>query len=209
MSDKLFEYIIAQDCVSSGFDFGKKWYDHPCSDEYWSTVRPIYKKLYSCKSEGKKRSDLPDIKSKIYMPLLKAFIDEIYRAYETDKNLPKKIVEYLISTDDCFKTAGRDNNRLTVIRTVDIKETLNRHDQLKNSEDPIVELPTKLIDLSFRENHENTVEMILNNGWNLSFRIHDASAKEEQGLKFDMQFVGMPVGILSFECRWTQDNLCC
>lgn len=48
--------------------------------------------------------------------------------------------------------------------------------------------------------------MYLNNGWQLSFRIHNASSKVEPSLKFDVQFIGMPVSILNFECKWKLNN---
>lgn len=67
---------------------------------------------------------------------------------------------------------------------------------------PVVELPTRLVALEFKPESENTVEMYLNNGWQLSFRIHNASTKVEPSLKFDVQFVGMPTSVLNIECRW-------
>ena len=55
----------------------------------------------------------------------------------------------------------------------------------------------------FKTNSSNTVEMYLNNGWQLSFRIHNASSKVEPSLKFDVQFIGMPISILNIECKWS------
>ncbi|MEE0273575.1 MAG: HaeIII family restriction endonuclease [Coprococcus eutactus] len=48
----------------------------------------------------------------------------------------------------------------------------------------------------------NAVEMFLDNGWQLSFRIHNASTKVEPSLKFDVQFIGMPTSLLNIECKW-------
>ena len=44
--------------------------------------------------------------------------------------------------------------------------------------------------------------MYLNNGWQLSFRIHNAKTEVEPSLKFDIQFIGMPTTILTIECKW-------
>ena len=33
-------------------------------------------------------------------------------------------------------------------------------------------------------------------------RIHNASTKVEPSLKFDVQFVSMPMEVLNIECRW-------
>jgi hypothetical protein len=42
----------------------------------------------------------------------------------------------------------------------------------------------------------------MDNGWQLSFRIHNASTKVEPSLKFDVQFIGMPTSVLNIECKW-------
>lgn len=49
---------------------------------------------------------------------------------------------------------------------------------------------------------DGTVEMILDNGWQLSFRIHSASTKVEPSLKFDVQFISMPVSVCTIKCVW-------
>ena len=67
---------------------------------------------------------------------------------------------------------------------------------------PIVKLPTRLVALEFKPNSDNTVEMYLDNGWQLSFRIHNASTKVEPSLKFDVQFISMPIEVLNIECKW-------
>ena len=39
----------------------------------------------------------------IYIPLPQAFMDEIKRSYKSDQNMPRKMVEYLISIKDYYK----------------------------------------------------------------------------------------------------------
>ena len=56
--------------------------------------------------------------------------------------------------------------------------------------------------LEFKPGSTNTVEMFLDNGWQLSFRIHSASTEVEPSLKFDVQFIGMPTSVLNIECKW-------
>ena len=83
-------------------------------------------------------------------------------------------------------------------------DTLNKPSKNKVSAIivPIVELPTRLVALEFKPGSNNTVEMFLDNGWQLSFRIHNASIKVEPSLKFDVQFIGMPTSVLNIECKW-------
>ncbi len=60
----------------------------------------------------------------------------------------------------------------------------------------------QIVALEFKPGSTNTVEMFLDNGWQLSFRIHSASTKVEPSLKFDVQFIGMPTSVLNIECKW-------
>lgn len=114
------------------------------------------------------------------------------------------MVEYLIGVEDYYKVVSMDNKRLTMIHTFNIHDTLNKPSKVKVSAItvPVIDLPTELVAIKFKSGSNNTVEMYLNNGWQLSFRIHNASSKVEPSLKFDVQFIGMPVSILNLECRW-------
>ena len=185
--------------LSYGLDFAKEWFGNPCSWEYWQEVKPLFDRLKDEKKRGSKWSELPDKESGVYIPLLKAFMADIKRAAKAYAAMPQKMVEYLIGTKDYYKIISYDKNQTTVIRTFNIHNTLAvQADQAI----PTVQLPTKIVDLKFRSWGNNTVEMHLNNGWSLSFRIHNASAKVEPSLKFDVQFLKMPASILSFTHRW-------
>ena len=154
------------------------------------------------KLEGAKWSEIPDKENSVYVPLLQAFIDEINNAYEVNKNIPREIIEYLIGVKDYYKIVSRDSERLTVIETFNLHGTLNRPSKKIVSviTVPKVSLPTELVALKFKSGSKNTLEMYLNNGWQLSFRIHNASTKVEPSLKFDVQFIGMPPSIISLKC---------
>lgn len=118
--------------------------------------------------------------------------------------MPRKIIEYLIGKKDYYKIVSRDSKRLTLIHTFNMHETLNKPSKDKDSDIivPVVKLPTRFVALEFKPNSSNTVEMFLDNGWQLSFRIHNASTKVEPSLKFDVQFISMPMSVLSIECKW-------
>lgn len=118
--------------------------------------------------------------------------------------MPRKMIEYLIGIEDYYKIVSKDSKRLTMIHTFNMHDTLNKPARNKVSAItvPIVKLPTRLVALEFKPNSDNTVEMYLDNGWQLSFRIHNASTKVEPSLKFDVQFISMPMEVLNIECRW-------
>lgn len=190
--------------LSHRLDFGQEWFGVPCSDFYWNAIKPIFDRLKIEKSKGTNWSEISDKERNVYVPLLKAFIDEVIRTYNKDSTIPKKMVEYLIGSKDYYKVISHDKKQLTLIRTFNLHNTLNKPSRFRVSSIivPKVDLPTELVKLKFKLESNNTIEMYLNNGWQLSFRIHNASTKVEPSLKFDVQFIGMPISILNIECIW-------
>ena len=193
--------------LSYRLDFGKEWFNIPCSEKYWNSVGPIFEMLKKKKENGTKWSEIEDKSQKIYIPLLQAFINEINNANKKDSTMPRKMIEYLIGVEDYYKIVSKDSNRITIVHTFNMHDTLNKPSKNKISAItvPIVKLPTRLVALELKPNSDNTVEMYLDNGWQLSFRIHNASNKVEPSLKFDIQFVSMPVEVLNIECRWSKE----
>lgn len=190
--------------LSYKLDFGNEWFNMPCSDEYWDAVKPIFDTLKREKDNGTKWSEIKDKSQKIYIPLLQAFIDEINRANKKDNTMPRKMIEYLIGIEDYYKVVSKDEKRLTMIHTFNMHNTLNEPAKNKVSAItvPIVKLPTRLVALEFKPDSDNTIEMYLDNGWQLSFRIHNASINVEPSLKFDVQFISMPTEVFNIECKW-------
>ncbi len=194
--------------LSYRLDFGKEWFGTPCSHAYWQKVTPVFNKLKEYQIQGLRWSALPDKDTKVYIPLLNAFMAEINNAYLSDKILPQKMVEYLIGVKDYYKIVSHDSKRLTLIHSFNMHNTLNKPSKVKVSAItvPVVALPTEIIQMRFKPDSTNTVEVYLNNGWQLSFRIHNASTKVEPSLKFDIQFIGTPISIFNIECKWIRDK---
>ena len=190
--------------LSKDLDFGNSWYNIPCSQNYKDAIKPVFNRLETAKNENKNWSDIQDKEETVYVPLLQAFIDEIKRAYEADKSLPKKLVQYLIGNKDYYKVISHDEKRITLIRTFNVHGSLNKPGQIKVSiiTLPKVKLPTELVALKYKNDSKTTVEMYLNNGWQISFRIHSASTKVQTSLKFAIKFEGMPESVKTFVCEW-------
>ncbi len=190
--------------LSYKLDFGKEWFDMPCSSAYWNEVNPIFKFLADGKAKGTLWCDLNNKETDIYVPILNAFINEIKRAYAKNPDVPRKMVEYLIGIKDYYKIVSRDFKKLTLIHTFNMHGTLNKPSNMKISAVtvPLIQLPDRIVALEFKKGSNTTVEMYLNNGWELSFRIHNAEKVLAPTLKFDIQFMGMPPTIITISCNW-------
>lgn len=191
--------------IAKTLDFGRKWYGIPCSDDYWREVNPVFDYLEEEKKKGSYFRDLPSKIDDVYVPLLNAFKNEVSKQIKANNNVPRKLVEYLLSKFDFYKVISIDSHRLTTIQSFNMYGTLNlpsRESKPKLSV-PVIKLPTNLLFMDFKPKSNNTIIMSFDNGWQFSFRIHNAKDLVETSLKFDVQIVGMPSDVnIKFNCKW-------
>lgn len=190
--------------LSSTIDFGAKWYGSPCDDSYWDAVKPIFARLKTLKGDKVAWHDMPDKEDSVYKPIVEAFINELNRAYKADKTIPARLISYLLGIRDFYKVVAIDNKQITEFQSFNLRGELNKNGR-KNKPTLIIpkaDLPTEIISLRFKPGSKSTAELYLNNGWSLSFRIHNASTIVEPSLKFDIQFLGVPANIITVNCRW-------
>lgn len=190
--------------LSSTIDFGAKWYDLPCADSYWNVVRPIFVRLKDLKKEKVAWRDMPDKDDAVYLPIVDAFIKELNRAYSSDPTITARLISYLLGIRDFYKVVAIDKKRLTEFQSFNLRGELNKNGNKTKAKliIPKADLPTEIISLRFKPESKSTAELYLNNGWSLSFRIHNASTIVEPSLKFDIQFLGVPANIITVNCRW-------
>ncbi|MEG2634152.1 MAG: HaeIII family restriction endonuclease, partial [Oscillospiraceae bacterium] len=176
LSIKHNHFAVKHSRLSRALDFGKHWYGVPCSATYWENVKPIF--LYL--SEETRRSAtwraLPAKEDDVYIPLLTAFVNEVKRANAANKNVPRKMVEYLLGEYDFYKVISIDSRMMTQILSFNLRGTLNqagRSGRPKISV-PVANLPTRIVSLDFKPNSHTTVELYMDGGWQFSFRIHNA-----------------------------------
>lgn len=193
-------FAVKHSRLSPKNDFGGKWYGINCSDQYWNNIEPIFNLLDEKMEEKKDWKDLINKESEVYEPILNAFKDEVMKQYDEVKDkLPKSMVEYLLGEFDFYKVISIDKNKITRIQSFNLRGELNEGGTIRV---PLVELPTEIRELRFKENSKNTLELIMNNDWSFSFRIHNASTKVEKSLKFDIQILCYPDTIKVFDCKW-------
>ena len=176
-------------------DFGKQWVDVPCSQKYWEDIKPIFDYLEEAIHENKKWDDLgADKTNKVYRPLLKAFADEVLRIDEKNPNIPGKLIQYLIGNYPFYKVIKDDAHNMVIVKAFNINGELNKN--AKNAQarykTPKINLPTRIIEFAPKKDSDTTYNMVLDGGWEISFRIHNASTKVERSLKFDIQLLGNP-----------------
>ncbi len=186
--------------LSKDLDFGKKWLGVGVSQNYKDTIKPLFERLENAKKEGMLWRDFLNKEQEIYAPLLQAFKKEVLRIDENKKNkVPQKMVEYLLGKYDFYKAILLEREQKTKLEAYHFNNTLNR--SVKNKPKriiPLSKLPTRMIYFDFKPKSFNTLELVLNEGWSFSLRIHNASSRVEPSLKFDIKLLSIPVSVAVF-----------
>ncbi len=186
--------------LSKDLDFGKKWLGVGVSQNYKDTIKPLFERLENAKKEGMLWRDFPNKEQEIYAPLLQAFKKEVLRIDENKKNkVPQKMVEYLLGKYDFYKAILLEREQKTKLEAYHFHNTLNR--SVKNKPKriiPLSKLPTRMIYFDFKPKSFNTLELVLNEGWSFSLRIHNASSRVEPSLKFDIKLLSIPMSVAVF-----------
>ena len=147
---------------------------------------------------------MPDKEDSVYLPIVTAFINELNRAYSSDPTITERLISYLLGIRDFYKVVAIDKKRITEFQSFNFRAELNKNGRKSKATIliPKADLPTEIISLRFKPESKSTAELYMNNGWSLSFRIHNASTIVEPSLKFDIQFLGVPANIITINCSW-------
>lgn len=187
--------------LSNTINFGEKWLGISCSKSYFNDIKPIFDYLDVLKKESKstkKWKELGDYSSTIYLPVLEAFKKELEKmVLEHGDIVAQRLVQYLIGTKDFYKVIKGKSS--LEIQAYNIQGTLNQSFKKVKPKGKInrLKLPTRLIEVVFVKNKTNTLIVSLNEGWQISFRIHNASSRVEPSLKFDINLISSPSSLFT------------
>lgn len=181
--------------LSLNIDFGEKWLGVPCSQNYFDEIKPIFDMLGNLKASDKstKWTLIENMHQVVYIPILNAFRKELLRLDKENPNIvAENLVQYLIGNEDFYKVIK--GNKKVEIQAYNLSGTLNLpFENVKpKARIPKLKLPSRLIEIVYQDNSTTTLLVSLNEGWQISFRIHNASSRVEPSLKFDINLVSAP-----------------
>ena len=181
--------------LSLNIDFGEKWLGVPCSQVYFNEIKPIFNMLADLKNNDKstKWTSIENMHEVVYVPILNAFRKELLRLDKENPNIvAENLVRYLIGTEDFYKVIK--GKKKVEIQAYNLNGSLNLPFESIKPKAKIskLKLPTRLIEIVYQDNSTTTLLVSLNEGWQISFRIHNASSRVEPSLKFDINLVSAP-----------------
>lgn len=181
--------------LSFNIDFGEKWLGVPCSQNYFDEIKPIFDMLADLKAKDKssKWTSIENMHQVVYIPILNAFKKELLRLDRQNPSIvAKNLVQYLIGNEDFYKVIK--GNKKVEIQAYNLNGTLNLpFESIKpKAKIPKLKLPSRLIEIVYQDSSTTTLLVSFNEGWQISFRIHNASSRVEPSLKFDINLVSAP-----------------
>ena len=197
-------HAVKHSRLSATIDFGAEWLGIPCSQNYFNTVVPIFSGLKDMREKAIESgapsplwNDIPNKAEQYYIPVLEAFLKELKSIAENNNNVPGKLIEYMLGRYDFYKVITDDKHKTTRVEAINISGTLNKpangHHSIVNVAK--LKLPTRFYHMGMIPGSDNTVEIVCDEGWTLTMRIHNASSRIEPSLKFDVQLVSLPSSI--------------
>ncbi|WLR55940.1 HaeIII family restriction endonuclease [Mesobacillus subterraneus] len=181
--------------LSPTIDIGRSWFGYQSTDSYFNEIRPIFEELQLLRAEGVKWRDLTDKAERYYIPILEALISELRRLDTMyPGEIPRRLLSYLLGRNDFYKAIVNTRSRTTELQGFNLYGTLNmraigRNPQLRM---PLLRLPSRIYEIHFKENSDNTIIIVCDEGWTISARIHSASTTVESSLKLDVKLIGLP-----------------
>lgn len=196
LSCKHNHHAVKHSRLSQTIDFGKEWFGHNCSQQYFHEIKPIFEELNFLRKKVTWNS-IPDKAERFYLPILNSFVQEIKRLASIYDDVPQKLIQYMLGCYDFYKVITDDGHRTTRVEAINLFGTLNRPagDVYSIVKIPRIKFPKIFYHIDLKPNSANTVIVACDEGWNLSMRIHNASTYVEPSLKFDVQLISLPSSI--------------
>ncbi|MEF2836313.1 MAG: HaeIII family restriction endonuclease [Oscillospiraceae bacterium] len=197
-------HAVKHSRLSATIDFGADWFGIPCSRDYFDTIVPIFEELREMRTNALRSgdplplwNDIPDKAARYYMPILNAFLTELRQLDANNPGIPGRLIEYMLGRYDFYKVITDDRKETTRVEAVNIAGTLNKpvngHKSIVDV--PKLRLPKRFYHMGMVPGSDNKLEIVCDEGWALTMRIHNASSKVEPSLKFDVQLVSLPGSI--------------
>ena len=163
---------------------------------YFDSIKPIFQRLQKLKVEKTLWKNVPNKQSNIYVPILDAFRNEILRINQENDNIPSLLIQYLLGNQDFYKVI-KTKKRVEILG-LNLNNSLNLNTLNRPKRDvPKLKLPTQIIQFDYKPLSSTTLLLVCNEGWQISFRIHNAESLVIPSLKFDINLIAHPQTLYS------------
>lgn len=118
--------------------------------------------------------------------------------------IPQELLKYMLGRNDFYKVIADTKRKVTKLQAFSFFGTLNKASGNIKSiyRIPQIKLPELIHSTEFKPNSKTTLNIVCDQGWQLSARIHNARSLVEPSLKFDIKLTGVPPSVFSHDEPW-------
>ena len=181
--------VLAKSAKMARTGFGLELFGHHESESWKTDTDGIWSMLESL--EGQPWSSIADKDETIYRPLLDAFIDETLRMTENHLDAPFNFAQSVVGRRDYWEITGGIEAKSVLVRGFALHGYLAAQGDLSMNENAH-RYPTKIVEIGRKDDCTGIAEIIMDNGWAFTLRIHGGEGIIRTGLKMDIRFTGTP-----------------
>lgn len=179
--------------ISPKIDVGQKWLGVASEKHQLERVKSIFKefKKYCNENDVERYSELEENTKDmlLYSPICQyvaGLFEEVFNG-PNGREATQHFLRYLIGSEDFYKARANFKDRELIIDSFNIRGSLKKGKMLK--------MPQRCLDVEIQDSdrgYPNKINVVLDNGWEINLRVHNASSRIETSLKWDSQLVGIP-----------------
>lgn len=137
---------------------------------------------------------------------LETLKEEIRTILNRDQQNPSKLIEYIIgkSKPPYVHTISVDYKELASFKNINNARVSPTKANGESFNIPQANLPKRCVYINFIPGNNTTLELYLDRGWELTFKVDRETIVAGQNLEIDIQVIGMPVAIMNMNCVWVK-----
>ena len=176
-------------------NFGQDWVGYACSEEFIQAMTQVIDPLVRLGENRIKWRDIENKQDTYYVPILKAYLEEIETLCAEHPDVPEKLLSYFFGSHDFYKVIMKEATETTVIEGFNMHGTLNRPCGHTRPLTRVarLQMPSRLIEARFKENSKTTIILTFDHGWSISMRLHNKDdIAKPTSLAWDVKLIGLP-----------------
>ncbi len=182
--------------ISPDYDFGAKWFGSENSRRYYKEIQTVWDYIQPFRRTVRWR-DVPEKKENVYIPALAAFMKDTRQLFQNHPlTCARYMMSYMLGIADYYMIHKQNGD--VVIQSFNMNNSLEWGRSFP--------MPTRLVELAMRPRNQTTAVMVLDAGWQLSFRVHNADKFVKPSLKFTVQIVGQPPELAQHQINYRDLN---
>lgn len=174
--------------LSTKLDFVREWgiNNNGASPAYWKSVDPVFSRLQKLREQRLDWiTEYPTLAARrrfVLAPVLDAWALEMDRVAKSDKSTAEKLCRYVLGSKSYWKVISNRHNVLV--------QNFNLEGDMPGK---LLPMPSKVVEIMISDKSSVRERIVVcDGGYSFGFRLHTASSRIENSLKFAVKGLTLP-----------------